>query len=236
MPPKLVEEEDLEDLPPLEDLPDSDQSVPKRDAKAGAKPSTSSSGSRGPKRKAKPGPRKPPGPPSRDWWLRTFNEMAAKGAYSGGIACAGVLPTTATVLQVRSPVIGDAVEEAAKRDARVYAVCKMVYDSQIWVMIATTIGALLVAVAIDLGRFPAYVAEIDETHVVPNPLVHFVLPEEALGIAINRDREYRRQRTVAAQVKASKAAAGPVEPPKWYGNGSAGAEGVMGGTPAVASE
>jgi hypothetical protein len=228
MPNQLDDLEDLEDLPPLEELGE----TPTRRARpSDAASSSSPSASRGPKRKTKPPPnKKGPVVRSHEWWLHEFNQMAAKGSFALGQTAEAILPTTSSVLQVRSPVVGDAVEEAARRDARIFTVAKMVYDSQIYVLFITTLGAILLAIAIDLGRMPVYAVDVDEGHVAGvNPLARFVLPEESLGVAIGVQRRYKQQRAVVAQTKAAE----PVAPPSWYGNGT-GAEGVVGGASTVA--
>lgn len=221
---------DLEDLPELDDL-DSEMPGPRRASSRTPSPSSSAGRepSRPPKRK---GPTKKSGPVQRshEWWLHEFNEMAAKGSFALGEVAQAVLPTTASVLEVRSPVIGDAVEEAARRDARIYAVAKAVYDSQIYVLFITTLGAILVAVAIDLGRMPVYALDIDEGHVSGvNPLARFVLPKESLGVAIGVQRSYASRRAAAAP--AGKTA--PVQPPGWYATAGS-ADGVVAGASEVA--
>lgn len=221
--------EELEDLPPLEEL--DDEPAPRARASSRTPSPSSSAGpeSRPAKRKGPPA-KKGPQTRSHEWWLHEFNQMAAKGSFAIGGAAQNVLPTTASVMQVRSPVIGDAVEEAARRDARVYAVAKAVYDSQIYVLFITTLGAILVAIAIDLGRMPVYAVDVDEGHVSGvNPIARFVLPEESLGVAIGVQRSYAAKRAAAAPAPAK-----PVQPPGWYAGNGAGAGGVVERTPEVA--
>jgi hypothetical protein len=225
-------ETDLDDLPPLEDLPDS--GPPRRRGRPLSDEPSSSlpSASPGPKRKTKPPPsKKGPQARSHEWWLHEFNEMAAKGSFALGQAAENVLPTTSSVLQVRAPVVGDAVEEAARRDSRVFAVARAVYDSQIYVLFITTLGAILLAIAIDLGRMPVYAVDIDEGHVAGvNPLARFALPKESLNVAIGVQRRHQQQRAATAAAQPPE----PVSPPAWYGGGGAGAEGVVGGAQPVA--
>jgi hypothetical protein len=150
---------------------------------------------------------------SREWWLKTFNDMAAKGAYGSGKSIEGALPTTGAVLQLRSPVIGDAIEEGSRRDERVFRVAKMVYESQIWVMFIATVGAVVTALAVDLGRVKVVLAEIDPEHVIPNPVVRFMLPAEALPVAVGVERSRHVKRAAAAAAQPN----GDVRPPGWYG-------------------
>ena len=219
--------EDLEDLSELEaSLEDPDSGAPPSSPRRSSKkPSSSPSDApaSAPKQRQKPG-RKAGQATRREYWLEEFNKMAAGGAFAGGTLVSGVMPTTGTVLQIQSPIIGQAVEEAAKRDARIFAIAKAVYDSQMYMLFVTTIGAILVAVAIDLGRMPVVMAETPEG-VVPNPVVRFVLPKEAMQVAISVDRGHRAARSAKAEAAA---AAEPIRPPGWFG-----AEGAVDGTPAV---
>ena len=229
-PPEL--DEDLPDLPDLEEEPnDPLESAPRRSSETRSDSSSESPG-RSPRRSSrrrKPAPKRT-GPVTRshEWWLHEFNEMAAKGSYSLGEAAEAVLPTTSSVLQIRSVVVGDAVEEAARRDSRIFSVAKAVYDSQIYVLFITTLGAILLGVAIDLGRMPVYALDIDEGHVSGvNPFTRFALPKESLGVAIGVQRRYAQQRAATASTQQAQ----PVEPPGWYSNG---AGGVVAGTSEVA--
>jgi hypothetical protein len=142
--------------------------------------------------------------------------MAAKGAIAGGGLIGGAMPTTGTVLTVKATTLGDAVEEACRRDARIFGLVKAVYDSQTYALFVMLLGAILVAVAVDLHRMPVIMAEIDEDHIVPNPLVRFILPDEALGVAVNVDRSYRARRAATAQADGA-APAEPIREPGWIG-------------------
>lgn len=173
-----------------------------------------------PQRRPSPRSKTAPAGPAKGkaWYLGQFNEMFAKGAYAGGEAISGAMPVTGTVLTIKSPLIGDAIEEAAKRDPRIYKVAKMVYDSQMWAAFAMIFGALAVAVAVDLHRMPVVMMEIETpeggVQVGVNPVVRFALPKEALPVAVESHRAWRASHPATSESDGT----GPeVHEPGWIG-------------------